>query len=205
VREVTRQFVYLPGVRDLFLILDRVEATRSEFAKTWFLHVPTLPRSETELETQVEGHVWRTVGGTLAWLSDPAGVKEVLSTGRAKMFLRTLLPEKALVTIRGGEGHDFWGHPLEPTAQYNHKHKGAPGDAPPLVPWRIEVSPSDAGMRQYFLHVMEIAEERDERMSDVRLQRSADGRRAGVVVARPEGRLMLWFALDGAPSIERVP
>lgn len=202
IREVTRQFVYVPGVRDLFLIFDRVEATRPDFTKTWFLHVPTKPQAEGEVRTLVDGHVWRTDGGTLTWVSDAAGVKEVLSTGRSRAFLRTVLPEKAVVTVRGGEGHDFWGHPLEPTAQYNHKHKGPQGEAPPVVPWRIEVTPSEQAMRQYFLHVMEIGDERDERMSDVRLRRSADGTKVGVAIARPEGEMVLWFTEEGAPSAE---
>jgi hypothetical protein len=202
VNEVTRQFVYVPGSRDLFVIFDRVEAKRSEFAKTWFLHVPSKPASDGDVSTLVDGHVWNAGAGTLTWLSDAAGVKEVLSTGRSKAFLRTVLPEKAVVTIRGGEGHDFWGHPLEPTAQYNHKHQGAPGNAPPVVPWRIEVTPSDRAARQYFLHVLEIGDERDERMSEVRLQRS--GAKVGVAVARPDGAVTLWFAEQGAPSVERT-
>jgi hypothetical protein len=137
-------------------------------------------------------------------VSDAAGVKEVLSTGQSRAFLRTVLPEKAVVTVRGGEGHDFWGHPLEPTAQYNHKHQGPPGKAAPVVPWRIEVTPSDRAMRQYFLDVMEIGDESDERMSDVRLQRSADGRKVGVAIARPEGPMVLWFAEEGPTSVERT-
>jgi hypothetical protein len=202
-REVTRQFVYIPGRRDLFLIFDRVEATRADFTKTWFLHVPAKPQGEGEVTTLVDEHVWRT-GGTLTWLSDPAGVKDVLSTGRSRAFLRTVLPENAVVTVRGGEGHDFWGHPLEPTAQYNHKHRGPQGDAAPVVPWRIEVTPSEEATRQYFLHVMEIGDEGDERMSDVRVQRSADGKKFGVAIARPEGELTLWFAKEGTPSVERA-
>jgi len=202
VREVTRQFVYLPGKRDLFLIFDRVEAVRGEFAKTWFLHVPSKPEADAKVSTVVDGHVWRGPGGTLTWLSDAAGVQDVLSTGRSKAFLRTVLPEKADVVIRGGEGHDFWGHPLEPTAQYNHKPGGRAG-AEPIVPWRIEVTPSGREARQYFLHVMEIGDERDQKMSDVRLQRSSDGKKAGVTIQRPEGRVTLSFATQGPASIER--
>jgi hypothetical protein len=47
---------------------------------------------------------------------------------------------------------------------------------------------------------MEIGDERDERMSDVRLQRSADGTKVGVAIARPEGEMVLWFAEEGSPS-----
>jgi hypothetical protein len=204
-REVTRQFVYLPGERDVFVIFDRVEAARGEYARTWFLHVPTEPRANSEVATLVEGHVWRAAGGMLTWLSDPAGVREALSAGRSRAFLRTLLPEKAEVTVRGGEGHDFWGHPLEPTAQYNHKHRGAPGNAAPVVPWRIEVAPTEQAARQYFLHVLEIGGEDDQRMSDVRLRRSADGARVGVALARRGGEAVLWFAAEGALSVDLAP
>jgi hypothetical protein len=114
------------------------------------------------------------------------------------------LPEKAVLTVRGGKGHDFWGHPLEPSAQYNHKHGGRPGEAAPVVPWRIEVSPPGEAERQYFLHVLEIGEESDQRMSDVRLQRSADHTKVGVAIARPEGRMVLWFAQQGPLSVERA-
>jgi hypothetical protein len=203
-KEVTRQFVYIPGKRDLFIIFDRVEATRSEFTKTWFLHVPTRPQIDGKSSEVVDEHVWQTAPGMLTWVSDPAGVKDVLSTGRSRAFLRTVLPEKADVVVRGGEGHDFWGHPLEPTAHYNHKHQGPPGDAAPVVPWRIEVTPSDRAARQYFLHVMEIGEESDNRMSDVRLQRSADGKRLGVAIARPEGSTVVWFTAAGEPSTQRT-
>jgi hypothetical protein len=166
--------------------------------------VPAKPQAEGEVTTLVDGHLWRTGAGTLTWLSDPAGVKELLSTGRSRAFLKTVLPEKAEVTIRGGDGHDFWGHPLEPTAQYNHKHQGREGDAAPVVPWRIEVTPSGQANRQYFLHVMEIAGENAERMSDVQLQRPAGSGKFGITIARPEGKMSLWFTQVGKPSIERT-
>jgi hypothetical protein len=41
-------------------------------------------------------------------------------------------------------------------------------------------------------------------MSDVRLRRSADGSKAGVAIARPEGELVLWFAEEGPASMERT-
>ena len=50
--------------------------------------------------------------------------REVLSHGRSRMFLHTLLPQKAEIVLRGGPGKEAWGHPLEPTAQYNHMTEG---------------------------------------------------------------------------------
>ena len=41
------------------------------------------------------------------------------------MFLTTVLPANAQIVTRGGPGQEAWGHPLEPTAQYNHVERGA--------------------------------------------------------------------------------
>lgn len=144
VREVTRQFLYLRGPREFFVIFDRVEATQAEFRRHSFLHVPTEPSRKE---------------GFLEWLSLPEadGDRTVLSTGRSRAFLRTLLPRDAQVVVRGGSGQEAWGHPLEPTAQYNHM---APGRAkPPLCPWRIEIGDPGPGARTLFLEVLEVADE----------------------------------------------
>jgi len=144
-REVTRQFLYLRGEREFFVVFDRVEATRPDFRRHFFLHVPTEPEHR---------------GNVLTWLSLPEadGDKQVLSHGRSRMFLHTLLPSKPQVVLRGGPGQEAWGHPLEPTAQYNHVTEGRL--RPPLCPWRIEVGDEAEGSRTFFLHVFEIADER---------------------------------------------
>lgn len=141
--EVTRQFLYLRGEREYFVVFDRVEATRPDFARHFFLHVPTEPKRQ-------EDH--------LTWLSlpDADGDKKVLSHGRSRMFLHTLLPEKAQIVTRGGSGKEAWGHPLEETAQYNHKAKGRM--KPPVCPWRIEVGDPGDSSRSLFLHVFEVAD-----------------------------------------------
>jgi len=143
-REVTRQFLYLRGQREYFVVFDRVEATRPDFARHFFLHVPTEPKREEDY---------------LAWFSLPEadGDKNVLSHGRSRMFLHTLLPEKAQIVTRGGPGKEAWGHPLEATAQYNHTAKNRM--KPPVCPWRIEVGDPGDSNRSLFLHVFEIADE----------------------------------------------
>jgi hypothetical protein len=151
-KEVTRQFLYLRGPREFFVILDRVEALKPEFARHFFLHVPTEPEKRD---------------GGLRWLSLPEadGDPRVLSTGRSRAFLRTLLPENAEVVLRGGPGKEAWGHPLEPAAQYNHE---APGRTrPPVCPWRIEVGDPGKGARTLFLHVLELVDEEIVQPSDV--------------------------------------
>ena len=143
-REVTRQFLYLRGDREFFVVFDRVNATRPDFRRHFFLHVPTEPRRQEDC---------------LTWLSLPEadGDKQLLSQGRSRMFLHTLLPQKAQVVTRGGPVQEAWGHPLEPTAQYNHMAEGR--TKPPVCPWRIEVGDGGDGSRTLFLHVFEIVDE----------------------------------------------
>jgi hypothetical protein len=144
VREVTRQFLYLRGKREFFIVLDRVEASRPDLRRHFFLHVPTEPQQQEN---------------GLTWVSLPEadGDKDVLSHGRSRMFLHTVLPQKAQIVIRGGPGQEAWGHPLEATAQYNHVSEGRL--KPPVCPWRIEVGDPTTGGRSLFLHVFEIADE----------------------------------------------
>lgn len=143
-REVTRQFLYLRGEREFFVVFDRVEAARADLPRHFFLHVPTEPQRQQDC---------------LTWLSLPEadGDRAVLSHGRSRMFLHTLLPDKAQIVLRGGSGQEAWGHPLEPTGQYNHMTEGRL--KPPLCPWRIEVGDPNGGSRSLFLHVFEIADE----------------------------------------------
>jgi len=142
--EVTRQFLYLRGEREFFVVFDRVEVTRPNLPRHFFLHVPAEPQRQ---------------GDCLTWLSLPEadGDKQVLSHGRSRMFLHTLLPEKPEIVIRGGPGQEAWGHPLEPTAQYNHMTEGRA--KPPICPWRIEVGDPSNTSRSLFLHVFEIVDE----------------------------------------------
>jgi hypothetical protein len=142
-REVTRQFLYLRGDREFFVVFDRVEATRPDFARHFFLHVPTEPQRQN---------------GSFTWLSLPEadGDRELLSHGQSRMVLHTLLPQQAEIVLRGGPGQEAWGHPLEPTAQYNHMTKARV--KPPICPWRIEVGDPASGSRSLFLHVFEVAD-----------------------------------------------
>lgn len=143
-KEVTRQFLYLRGNPEYFVVFDRVEATRPEYARHFFLHVPTEPDVK---------------GAVTTWLSLPEadGDREVLSTGRSRAYLHTLLPEGVAAGKRGGPGQEAWGHPLEPKGQYDHATAGR--KRPPVCPWRLEVAASGEGARTLFLHVLEIAEE----------------------------------------------
>jgi len=144
VKEVTRQFLYLRGPKEFFIVFDRVEAAKAEFARHWFLHVPTEPAIE---------------GKRMTWLSLPEadGDRTVHSRGLSRAFLHTLLPADARTSTRGGPGKEAWGHPLEPKAQYNHDSPGR--KRPPICPWRIEVADPGTNTRTLFLHVLEVTDE----------------------------------------------
>ena len=200
ISEITRQFLYLRGEREFFVIFDRVEATRSDYPKHWFLHIPGEPRIAGTPTELVAGHVYSSEAPEyVTWLSDPAGTGDyVLSSGRARAFLKTVLPRSTVTTKRGGEGHDFWGHPDEPTAQYNHV--GRSSNQTPVVPWRLEVRAPTGSQRDYFLHVLEIGDESDTAMSAVATLEE-DTLLAGVrITTASGGQVEVQFGRHGAPS-----
>jgi hypothetical protein len=163
--EVTRQFLYLRGAQECFVIFDRLEATRADLPKHWFLHLPGEPAVTGAANVKVADHVTEYDGDTCTWLSEAAGDTDILSQGRTRMVLRTVAPMKARITKRGGAGHDFWGHPDNPEAQYNHTIdiKGRDNPAyrrPPFSPWRLEVRAPEGNLRDYFLHVFFLTDEK---------------------------------------------
>ncbi len=196
VREVSRQFLYWRGHREYFVIFDRVEATGAQFPKTWFLHIPTEPQIDGTATVETPDHVWTCHGNTTTWVSSPAGEEPVLSQGRSRAFLKTLLPEQPVIVKRGGAGHEFWGHPKEPTAQYNHV--GRDSRKPPIVPWRLEVQGVPGKTRDYFLHVLEIGAEDDSAMSPVELIRR--DREVGVRLSGEPNPVEIVFSADGRIS-----
>jgi hypothetical protein len=173
-RGVSRQFLYLrgrPGIDEFFVVFDRVVSTKAAYAKHFMLHVPSEPTLNGNAEVLVPGHVSRYSGeGIVAsWLSRPDDFgpeTKVLSSGRSRMFLRTLLPQDAVITKRGGVGYRNWGHPLEPTAQYDHDGPGR--DGPPFCDWRLEVA-APLDQETVFLHVFQVADEAVQQMAPVRL------------------------------------
>jgi hypothetical protein len=163
-REVTRQFLYLRGPQECFAVFDRVEAASADLPKMWFLHLPSEPAVSGEAAEVTPSHVIRYRGETATWLGDPAGDTGLLSGGRCRMMLRTVFPAQGQITKRGGAGHDFWGHPHNPQAQYNHTldKDGKHQDVylrPPYSPWRIEIEPPAPAERDYFLHLLFVGDE----------------------------------------------
>jgi hypothetical protein len=173
-KEVTRQFLYLrskPGEDDFFVVCDRVASTNPEFAKHFMLHVPEEPSVSGTATVRVPDHVSEFTGTDLVstWLSLPGDFGpdvKILSQDRSRMFLRTLLPKDAVITKRGGDGHQNWGHPLEPTAQYDHVTPGRKN--PPFCRWRLEVA-APLTEQTMFLHVFQVTKEGTKTMAPVTL------------------------------------
>ena len=163
-KEVTRQFLYLRGSQECFVIFDRVESTKADYPKVWFLHLPSEPDVTGRADVKVPDHVIQYDGDRAAWLSDPAGDTDMLSEGKSRLTMMTLAPAPVRITKRGGQGHDFWGNPYNPDAQYNHTldRTGKEEEAyrrPTLSPWRLEVEPTGRQTRDYFLHVLYVSGE----------------------------------------------
>lgn len=78
-RSFTRQFLYLRP--DLFVVFDRVSATRAEFPKTWLLHSIEEPALE--------------------------GNRFTIRHGPGRLFGYTLLPRQARIEKVGGPGREF--------------------------------------------------------------------------------------------------
>jgi hypothetical protein len=173
-KEVTRQYLYLrgrPGLDEYVVIFDRVESARADLAKHFMLHIPEEPTVTGERKDIIPGHVstHSDTARVVSWLSRPGDFGKdvpVLSSGRGKMFMRTMLPEATVLTKRGGAGHRDWGHPLEPTAQYDHTGPGR--GEPPLCDWRLEVA-APAAERTYFLHVFQVCDDTVTAMEPVKL------------------------------------
>jgi len=201
--EVTRQFLYLRGEPECFVIFDRVESTSADLPKVWFLHLPSEPSVSGAITVDVPEHVTRHDGDTCSWLSDPAGDTGVLSTGRSRIILRTLAPQPVQITRRGGKGHEFWGHPYGPKAQYNHTldKDGIEQEVyrrPPLSPWRLEVEPATRQARDYFLHLLYITDEGTLEVAPA--ERIDEGSRLGATVTLGDRTVTILFDTAGPPG-----
>jgi len=168
VRRFVRHFLHLRP--DTFVVLDVVESTHARFRKTWLLH--TIERPQLNDRHTIVRH------------------------GGGRLDVWTLLPEKAMLTLVGGPGKEFWvnGRNYPPDSG-----KDAEAGA-----WRLEVCPSRARKTDVFLHVLhassgkaplprELSAVREGQSVTVRF-RLADERVQVRLNASgaPGGRLTLW-------------
>ena len=138
--QVVREFVWIKP--DIFVVYDRVESDKAEYAKRWLFHTASQPVMNGKNE-----------------------FSEVSQGG--KSICRTILPNKAVVELVGGEGKQFWSDGKNwPIPEYKtddpmyKRSKNTPRNNHPLVgQWRVEVSPKKAATNDHFLHIIQVGNE----------------------------------------------
>jgi hypothetical protein len=123
----TRQLLYLPS-RGVLAVFDRVRTPRPDLKKVWLLHGVSRPRVESPQAGNDVGHGGTSYGAatTIAW-----------EDGEGSLRVHPLLPRARDVTIRGGDGWEFW--------TPGDEHDGAWGSGRnwPLEPWEGGALPDD--------------------------------------------------------------
>lgn len=149
VKEAKRSFVFLnlqsAEVPAALIVFDKVVSSDSQFKKFWLLHSVEEPVIEGNRFT-----ITRTKNGDTGMLQN-----------------QVLLPEANAAQIEkvGGKGKEFWvfgkNYPNEATPN-------RPDDANEKGAWRVEVSPAVAANENYFLNVMQVADNTCKQMNEVK-------------------------------------
>ena len=139
VKEVKRSFVFLnlksEKVPAAMVVFDKVVSKNAEFKKHWLLHSIEEPQvSENEIVIK------RTKDGDSGMLSNTV-----------------LLPAKENLDMQviGGKGKEFW---VNGTNYANAPQAGRPDPRNERGEWRVEVSPSAPANEDYFLNVIQVAD-----------------------------------------------
>jgi hypothetical protein len=145
---VTRQFVFLRKER-AFVVFDRVETTRPEFAPKFLLHAIAKPQTETEtLLTGLDANdgILQT-SDRLVRIRGEGGV----------LTQRILLPQQAKTRKIGGMHYSGY---VEPSGSHNDGMNLEPdpgkggASAKPKGLWRLEVEPAVTATSNRFLNVL---------------------------------------------------
>lgn len=149
VKEAKRSFVFLnlqsPEVPAALIVFDKVVSSDPQFKKFWLLHSVEEPVIEGNRFT-----IMRTKNGDTGLLQN-----------------QVLLPEAGAAKIEkvGGKGKEFW---VFGTNYPNEATPNRPDDANEKGAWRVEVSPAVAANENYFLNVMQVADNTCKQMNDVK-------------------------------------
>ena len=159
INEFTRQFLYVRGTPEFFVVYDRVRATNAAFPKTWLTHLQDKPEilgPSGPLAAAKEGPGFKTYQGAEGVLSRVVSRdgKYFTTKKRGAVGIRTLLPKQAQITVRGGEGFEMWGNPHDPKASNGADPERQKQSDIDLCLWRVEVEPPDRSDEQHFLHVL---------------------------------------------------
>ena len=149
----TRQIVFSrPGT---FVVFDRVASRDARFQKTWLLQAAKRP----------EG----------------APPKLVITNGRGRLFVETLLPRDARVKLV--DGADLY--------RYGGREYPPRRDTGPAPECRVEVSPSKPARVDFFLHVLTAADDSVESAPEAVVRETDEGVRVSV------GEAVVSFVKDG--------
>lgn len=163
-----RQVVFVPPGH--FVVCDRVAAVQAEYAKAWLLH--------TAREPAIEG---------------PSFSAEH-EDGR--LFCRTLLPKRPVLTKIGGPDRQFWcdgrNWPLPPGWWLN-------AETEPLGQWRVEVAPSQARADDVFLHLIAVGD-RAELTAMTPCTLLSGAAETGVAFRADDRDVVVRFATDGSAT-----
>lgn len=149
VKEVKRSFVFLnlhsAQVPAALIVFDKVVSSDPEFKKFWLLHSIEEPGIKGNRFT-----VARTKNGDTGMLQN-----------------HVLLPDAddLLIEKVGGKGKEFW---VFGTNYPNAALPGRPDPANERGEWRIEVCPKQPAAENYFLNVMQVADNTCKELNDVK-------------------------------------
>ena len=139
VKEVKRSFVFLNFKSDTvpaaMVIFDKIVSANPDFKKTWLLH--------SIEEPEIAGNsfiVRRTKDGDSGML-----------------FNSVLLPEQENISLTavGGKGKEFW---VNGQNYENSPQKNRPDPRNERGEWRVELSPKMPANEDYFLNVIQVAD-----------------------------------------------
>lgn len=148
VKEVKRSFVFLnlksEKVPATLIVYDKVVSSNSDFKKYWLLHSIEEPEIECNTFT-----IKRTKNGDSGMLYNTVLLPEVNNTQVEKI---------------GGPGKEFW---VFGKNYRNDAQEPYPDPANERGAWRVEVSPKSPANKDYFLNVMQVADNTCSMMNDV--------------------------------------
>lgn len=144
---VVRELIWCQS--DVFVIFDRVVSDKAEYAKSWLFHTAAEPvfKGGREFSEKSQG---------------------------GKTICRTLYPEDAILEKVGGPGKQFWSGgrnwpiPTLTPEDYGYAQRNniPPNDHPLVGQWRVEVRPASARKDDFFLHIIQVGDEKLRRLPD---------------------------------------
>ena len=148
VKEVKRSFLFLnlkdTKVPAALIVFDKVVSADPSFKKFWLLHSIEKPEINGNQIT-----IKRTKNGDSGMLVNTA-----------------LLPDLANANIEavGGKGKEFWVF----GTNYTNDRKPGTDEAMERGEWRVEITPKKAVAEDYYLNVMQVADNTQKKLHDVK-------------------------------------